>query len=105
MRPLSLEFAYAHIRAGLGRVSLSIVADSTGLLNQPESTIVGRECATRRNVGRGSVLPLVTPTGVVPFTIRGLIEPVGVARALEGRLIVMDLFAAQRYFTADHQIS
>jgi hypothetical protein len=31
MRSFSLEFAYAHIRAGLGRVSLSIVAIALGV--------------------------------------------------------------------------
>ena len=47
----------------------------------------------------------MTPTGVKPFIVRGLLEPQGVARALGGRLVVMDLYAAQRAFAADGQIN
>ena len=37
------------------------------------------------DVGAGSVLPLVTPTGVKPFTVRGLLDPQGLARTLGAR--------------------
>src|SRR5262249_40111705 len=53
----------------------------------------------------GQTVPLVTPTGVKEFIVRGLLEPQGVARALGGRLVVMDLYAAQRAFAADGQIN
>ena len=47
----------------------------------------------------------MTPGGVKRFTIRGLLDPQGLARTLRGRLVVMDLYAAELAFTADGQIN
>ncbi len=82
-----------------------VVEDVVAFLAQPDSIIVGREFAQQRGLTVGSVLPLVTPRGVRPFTVRGVLEPEGLARTLGGRLVVMDLFAAERAFTADGQIT
>jgi putative ABC transport system permease protein len=42
---------------------------------------------------------------VKTFTVRGLLEPQGLAKMLGGRLVVMDLYAAERAFTADGEIN
>src|SRR5262245_31414935 len=82
-----------------------VIEDSLVFLNDPRSVILTREFAARRNLAVGQAIPLVTPTGVKEFVIRGLLEPRGVARALGGRLVVMELYAAQRAFAVDGQIN
>src|SRR5262245_54851267 len=82
-----------------------VIDDPLIFLNAPRSIILTREFAARRGLAIGQEVPLVTPTGVKEFIIRGLLEPQGVARALGGRLVVMDLYAAQRAFAADGQIN
>ena len=82
-----------------------ILDDPLVFLNDPRSIILTREFAARRGIAIGQQVPLVTPTGVKDFMVRGLLEPQGVARALGGRLVVMDLYAAQRAFAADGQIN
>ena len=48
---------------------------------------------------------MVTPEGVRAFTVRGLLEPQGLARTLDGRLVVMDMYAAEDVFTSAGQIN
>jgi putative ABC transport system permease protein len=85
--------------------SEEVIDDLVVFLSQPDSIVVGREFAESRGLGQGDTIALVTPRGVKPFTVRGLLDPQGVARTLRGRLVVMDLYAAQRAFTADGQIT
>jgi putative ABC transport system permease protein len=82
-----------------------IVEDTVVFLNDPRSVVLTRQFAERRNLAMGHTIPLVTPTGVQTFTIRGLLEPHGLARSLGGRLVVMDLYAAQRAFAAEGRIN
>src|SRR5262249_26139055 len=82
-----------------------VIDDPLVFLNDPRSIILTREFAAGRGLTVGQEVPLVTPTGVKPFIVRGLLEPQGVARALGGRLVVMDLYAAQQAFAADGQIN
>ncbi len=44
-------------------------------------------------------IDLVTPTGQRTFTVRGLLEPRGVAQVYGGNLLIMDLPAAEAAFT------
>jgi putative ABC transport system permease protein len=74
-------------------------------LNQMDSVLIGRQFADEHGLTEGSALDVVTPNGVKRFVVRGLLEPKGLARTLHGRLIVMDLYAAERAFTADGQIN
>ncbi len=83
----------------------TIIQDPLRFLNSPDSIILGREFADRRGLKTGDHLDLVTPQGVKPFTIRALLDPEGLARTVRGRLVVMDLFAAERAFTADEEIN
>jgi putative ABC transport system permease protein len=85
--------------------STDVVEDVLVFLSQPDSIVLGREFALSRWLDVGSTLSLVTPTGVRTFTVRGLLDAEGPARTLGGRLAVMDLYAAQRAFTADGQVS
>src|SRR5262249_29251075 len=82
-----------------------VVDDLLGFLSQPDSIIVGRQWASSHGLAAGDPVALVTPSGRRPFPIRGLVEPRGLASTLGGRVVVMDLYAAQRAFTADGQIS
>ena len=67
-------------------------------LNQPDSIVITRRFATRHGLRSDDRLELLTPTGHRTFTVRGLLEPQGIARAYGGNLIVMDLPAAQMAF-------
>ena len=83
----------------------TLVDDSIEFLNSKTSIIVGREFAQRRGLQIGSPLSLVTPTGVHVFTIRGLLDPEGLAKTLSGRLVVMDVYAAELAFTSRGKIN
>jgi len=78
-----------------------VVDDLLAFLSQPDSIIVGGRWAQEHGLGVGSPAELVTPSGLRRFVIRGLVEPQGLGAALGGRVVVMDLYAAERAFTAD----
>src|SRR6185295_14228888 len=67
----------------------SVVEDLVEFLNSPDSIVLGEAFAQRRGLKVGDKVPLVTPHGVSTFTLRGLLEPQGLARTLGGRLVVM----------------
>jgi putative ABC transport system permease protein len=95
----------AEVRVYHRGATSGIVDDLVAFLSQTDSVIVGREFAARRGLDIGSPLPLVTPHGVQRFVVRGLLDPEGLARTLGGRLVVMDLYAAERAFATDGQIN
>lgn len=72
--------------------------DALVFLNQLDSIVVTRRFAARRGLDIGDRIELLTPTGRRSFTVRGLLEPRGIAQAYGGNLIVMDLPAAQAAF-------
>jgi putative ABC transport system permease protein len=76
-----------------------LLKDPLVFLNQPDSIILAREFALRRGLGIGDGIDLETPAGRQSFTIRGLLEPEGIARVHGGNLAVMDLFAVEKKFT------
>src|SRR5262245_47497563 len=82
-----------------------ILDDPIVFLSDPHSVVLTRKFAEERSLSLGQTIRLATPTGVQAFTIRGLLEPQGLARALGGRLVVMDLYAAQRAFASDGRIN
>ena len=83
----------------------SVIEDMVEFLNSPDSIILGKEFADKRGLKKGDKLPLVTPNGVQTFTIKALLEAQGLAQTLRGRIVVMDLFAAERAFTGDRMIN
>ena len=81
------------------------LADPLVVLSQPDSVILTRAFAGRRGLAVGDAVFLVTPGGRQRFTVRGLLDPQGVARVYGGNLVVMDLFAAERVFTHPRSIN
>ncbi len=73
--------------------------DPLVFLAQPDSVALTRAFAARHGLAIGDRLVLETPAGRRSFTVRGLLEPTGVARAYGGNLVVMDLLAAEAVFT------
>jgi putative ABC transport system permease protein len=82
-----------------------VVADTLEFVNHKDSIVLGREFAARKGWSAGSEVNLVTPSGVQRFTVRGLLDPEGIAKTLRGRIVVMDLLAAEAAFTAPGQIN
>lgn len=82
-----------------------VVDDLLVFISQKDSIILGRQFAERRGLEVGSRLDLVTPTGVMPFIVRGLLDAQGLAATLGGRLVVMDIQAAQAAFTEPGQVT
>jgi putative ABC transport system permease protein len=72
--------------------------DPLVFLNQPDSVLLTQAFAQRRGLSVDQVIVLDTPSGRRSFTIRGLLDPKGVARVYGGNLVVMDLPAAQLAF-------
>jgi putative ABC transport system permease protein len=90
-----------HVRRG----TEALVDDLIEFLNQPDSVVLGRQFADSRGLTIGDTLRLVTPIGVKSFTVRGLLDPQGTARVLKGRLVVMDVAAAQPIFGSPGQVN
>jgi ABC-type lipoprotein release transport system permease subunit len=63
--------------------------------SEPQSIVLPTTLARRLGADIGGSIRLSTPRGTETFTVRGLLEPEGFARAFGGRLAVMDLAAAQ----------
>jgi ABC-type lipoprotein release transport system permease subunit len=82
-----------------------LVDDTIEFLSSKRSIILGRQFAERRGLALGDPIDLVTPTGVMPFVVRGVLDPEGLAKTLEGRLVVMDVYAAELAFTSRGQIN
>ncbi len=77
----------------------SPIRDPLVFLNHPDSVLLTREFADRKHLAVSDSIELETPTGRHRFTIRGLLDPEGVARVYGGNLLVMDLQAAEVAFT------
>lgn len=75
--------------------------DPLVFLNQPDSVLLTKAFARRRGLSVDQAIVLDTPSGRRSFTIRGLLDPRGVARVYGGNLVVMDLAAAQLAFAGD----
>ena len=71
-------------------------ADPLIFLAQPDSLIVTQQLAERNQVAIGDGLVLTTAEGDKRFTVRGIIEPTGLATAFGGNLAIMDVYAAQK---------
>src|SRR6266516_2361295 len=75
------------------------VDDPLAFLARPDSIAVARSFAATRGLRPGDRLELTTPAGRRAFTVRGLLDAGGVARAYAGNVAVMDLHAAEQLFT------
>jgi putative ABC transport system permease protein len=90
----------AAVRIYETRADLAEVDDPLVLLSQPDSIVLTRALAARHGLAMGDRVPLLTPRGERTFTVRGLLEPQGVARVYGGDLAIMDLYAAEAIFTS-----
>jgi putative ABC transport system permease protein len=82
----------------LERYQVRLVTDRKDILQSivdPHSILITTSFAAERGLAVGDPIKLSAPTGIVTLTVRGLLEPQGIARAFGGRLAVMDLPAAQ----------
>src|SRR5213592_656015 len=75
------------------------VDDPLVFLARPDSIALARPFAAARGLEPGDRLELATPAGRRAFTVRGLLDTEGVARAYGGNVAVMDLYAAEELFT------
>lgn len=67
-------------------------------LLQPETLFLSRAFATTHGLTVGDPITLLTGSRRRAFVVRGLLEPRGPARALEGHLALMDIATAQAAF-------
>src|SRR2546427_742960 len=102
----SLRMARRFTRGGAARLALTVLAVAWGValvaavgLARPDSIAVARSFAATRGLRPGDRLELTTPAGRRAFTVRGLLDAGGVARAYAGNVAVMDLHAAEQLFT------
>src|SRR5262245_3473060 len=73
----------------------AIIDDPLVFLAQPDSLMITREFADRNNLDVNSKIPLLTIDGRKLFTVRGVMNSTGMAKAFGGNLAVMDIYAAQ----------
>jgi putative ABC transport system permease protein len=86
---------------GVGGEAEQILDDPLVFLSRPDSVVVTRTFAAARGLVLGERVSVVAPTGRRPLTIRGLLEPTGIARIYGTGLAVMDIFAAERLLGQD----
>src|SRR6266576_872509 len=75
------------------------IDDPQAFVARPDSIAVARPFAAARGLRPGDRLELTTPAGRRAFTVRGLLDAGGVARAYAGNVAAMDLHAAEQLFT------
>jgi putative ABC transport system permease protein len=71
------------------------LTDPLRLLTDPDAILLTEQFARTYGLKPGDPIRLVTPTGLKPFIVRGLLADVGTARAMDGRFAVLDIAAAQ----------
>ncbi len=74
------------------------LADPLQLLTEPDAILVPQRFARAHGLQVNGRIRLLTPRGVRPFTIRGLLADEGIARVMDGQVAVMDIAAAQEAF-------
>ncbi len=81
-----------------------VIEDPLVFLNQADSIIITEKLATDRNLQMNSKMNLATANGQKTFTVRGILEPSGAARAYGGSLAIMDIDGARVIFGKKHKI-
>jgi putative ABC transport system permease protein len=80
------------------------IPDPLLFLAKPDSILLTREMATREGIHIDQKIRVLTVQGLKTFTVRGLLEPDGPAKALGGDIAVMDIYAAQMAFGKEGRI-
>jgi putative ABC transport system permease protein len=80
------------------------IPDPLLFLARPDSILLTREMAKREGIGIDQKIRVQTVQGLKTFTVRGLLEPDGPAKAIGGDIAIMDIYAAQMAFGKDQRI-
>ncbi len=75
-----------------------VINDPLVFLNQADSIIITKQFAHEHQLALDSKLKLATANGSRSFTVRGLLEPEGPARAYGGSIAIMDIDGAKLSF-------
>ena len=80
------------------------IPDPLLFLAKRDSILVSRGLADTNTIGMDKTIEIETVDGTLSLTVRGLLEPVGPAKAMSDSLAVMDLYAAQMAFGKEGRI-
>jgi putative ABC transport system permease protein len=81
-----------------------VIDDPLTFLNQADSIILTQTLAKAKGLKIDSKVRLATAQGVKTFTVRGLLEPEGAAKAYGGSLAIMDIDGARMMFGKENKI-
>jgi putative ABC transport system permease protein len=81
-----------------------IIDDPLVFLNQPDSIILTKHLAEQRGLKLDSKFKLSTANGAKEFTVRGLLEPEGAAKAFGGALALMDIDGVRVTFGRENKL-
>lgn len=90
---------------GADPTSASGIQDPLIFLSQLDSVIAPKKLLDQLEVVSSSAVAIRTPQGRTQLKIRGVLSDRGVSGAFAGRLLIMDLFAAQMMFGAQDRIT
>jgi putative ABC transport system permease protein len=76
-----------------------VIDDPLAFVNDPTAILVSKKLAGERNLRVGSLVPLVTSSGVTNFQVKGLLDDQGPAASFGGQVVVMFIDAAQVSFS------
>jgi putative ABC transport system permease protein len=81
-----------------------VIDDPLTFLNQPDSIVITQNLATARHLHVDTKMKLSTAHGLKTFTVRGILEPEGAAKAYGGTLAIMDIDGARMMFGKENKI-
>ncbi len=81
-----------------------IMDDPLVFLNQADSIIISETLAQQHNLKFDSKIKLITAQGAQTFTVRGILQMEGVARAFGGAMAIMDIDGARASFGKENSI-
>jgi putative ABC transport system permease protein len=81
-----------------------VIDDPLTFLNQPDSIVLTQTLAKQKGLTLDSKVKLATALGVKTFTVRGLLEPEGAAKAYGGSLAIMDIDGARMMFGKENKL-
>jgi putative ABC transport system permease protein len=80
------------------------IPDPLLFLAKPDSLLLTKKMAAREGIKIDQQVRVQTVQGIKTLTVRGLLDPEGPARAADGDIAVMDIYAAQMVFGKEGRI-
>jgi putative ABC transport system permease protein len=77
------------------------IPDSLLFLAKPDSILITRTLADREGIVLDQKIDIQTVQGIRAFRVRGILNPIGPAKAMGGNVAIMDIYAAQMAFGKD----